>query len=197
MTQVTDITGVILAGGKNSRIQREKAFLPIGGVPLIDRQVALLQQHFSKLCIVTAKPQIRARFPRLTFAEDQFHDMGPAAGIHAALKVCQNEAIFVVACDMPSLNAELIEKMIAEYRRTRAQIVIPRHRKGIEPLHALYHVDCLAPLQHQLQQGVCQVRRFFSDLNVEYMDVLQEDSAAFSNINTQWELHASWQKVSE
>lgn len=196
MTHSNDITGVILAGGRNSRIQREKAFLPIGGVPLIDRQVALLQQHFSHICIVTAKPQIRARFPRLQFAEDQFAHMGPAAGIHAALKNCITEAVFVVACDMPCLDGTLIERMVAHYRSSHAQIVIPQHTKGIEPLHALYHVDCLVPLERQLHQGICTVRHFFDEMNVHYMDVSQRDSSVFCNINTQWDLQASWQKTS-
>lgn len=197
MKRATDITGVILAGGRNSRIQREKAFLPVGGVPIIDRQVTLLQQHFRDVCIVTAKPQIRARFPGLQFAQDQFAEMGPAAGIHAALKACRNKAVFVVACDMPCLNSQLINRMIAVYRQTGAQIVIPRHQKGIEPLHALYGADCLAPLQQQLQQGVCQVRHFFVGMDVCYVDVSQEDSTAFHNINTQWDLQASWPETGE
>lgn len=185
---VNDITAVILAGGKNTRLNQEKSLLKIRGTCLIDKQVELLNKLFANILISTGKELIKNRFPHIRSIEDEFKDCGPLGGIQAAMKHCEKEAVFVFACDMPSLQADLIMRQIEIYRNIDAEIVVPRHAEGIEPLHAIYSVKNLPYLESCLQNGSYSVRSFYKNAKIEYYDLERENISCFFNINTHSDL---------
>jgi molybdenum cofactor guanylyltransferase len=188
MIKSSDITAVILAGGKNSRIQQEKSLLNIRGTYLIDRQVELLSTIFEQIIIVTAKDIIKNRFPAIRTIEDEFFDCGPLGGIHAAIKNSRSEAVFVFACDMPNLSREIINKQIETYHNTPEDVLVPRHEEGIEPLHAIYSSSNLPFLEKCLNNRSYSVRSFYQKSNTRYLDFDKKEIPYFFNINTHSDL---------
>ena len=184
MKRTKDITAVILAGGKNSRLQVEKSLLTIDGCHLIDRQVMLLKEIFEKIIIVSSKIEIKHKFPDLKIVEDKFKDCGPLGGIHAAMQEADTNSIFVFACDMPFLNKKTIHKQIAVFQNSNIQILVPRNSNGIEPLHAIYSVSNIKQLENCLNTKRFSVRSFYEKSKTSYIDFNDSHRKDFYNINT-------------
>ena len=186
--KITNITAVILAGGKNTRIQQEKSLIKIQGNHLIDQQVKLLDSIFENIIISTSKAAIINKFPALQTVEDEYIDCGPLGGIQAAMKLAQTEAVFVFACDMPYLDTNVILRQIDAYRNSNVDIMVPKHEEGIEPLHAIYSRTNLPFLEECLKNGRYSVRSFYARSNAGYLDFEKKYINNFYNINTQRDL---------
>jgi len=163
------MTAVILAGGKSSRINKDKTFLKIGDSFLLERTVFLLEDLFSEIMIVSSNKFLRKKFKDYKIISDEFVDCGPLGGIHVALKNAREKALFVFACDMPNLNPQVIQRQVAAFANSNYEAIIPRHAQGIEPLHAIYAKSCLPAIEKQLRNGNKSVRSFFPDIKVKYL----------------------------
>ena len=109
-----DITGVILAGGKSSRMGVNKSFLELGNQSIIERIVDLMKSFFSEVIIITNTPD-EYKFLNLPLYKDIYKWKGPLAGIHSGLLNSKTEQNFVISCDVPLMNKEMIEYII-EYK---------------------------------------------------------------------------------
>ena len=180
------VTGVILAGGLSSRMGSNKALLPYKSgrcIEVIHRWLAAL---FDEVIVVTNTPEQYAFLP-CRKVMDIHPDMGTLAGLHAGLYHSTSEHIFAVACDMPYLNSALISRIAA--LGDGSAVVIPEGDKGLEPLHALYGKECLAPMERSLLAGKRRIVSFFPEVAVRYLSrdaVAGLDPAfdSFRNINT-------------
>lgn len=121
--QADKATGIILAGGRSTRMGRNKALLPIAGKPLV-RHLAegMLALGIARI-VVACGPE--ARGPEygallrdlpgdVVMAADHYPDCGPLAGLHAALSAMPEPGGygFVMACDMPVIAVTLFERML-------------------------------------------------------------------------------------
>jgi molybdopterin-guanine dinucleotide biosynthesis protein A len=179
-----NISAYILADGENSRIGTEKGLLQINNSTILGKTILLLYKIFPRVKVVSTKQQLRSQFSKHQFLEDIYPNCGPLGGIHAALQDCP-EAAFIVACDMPSLNREMIEEQLHKFEQTVPQALIPKHATGIEPLHAVYSKSCLAAVEEQLQKRNYSIRSFYQNIKAEYWQISGRKAACFFNINTQ------------
>lgn len=108
-----DITGIILSGGKSSRMGENKSFLKIGNMTVIERTVNLMRSLFDRVIIISNEPELYFNLNVEIFT-DIYKDVGPLAGIHSGLKHSFTENIFVISCDIPLMNSDMI-KSIIEY----------------------------------------------------------------------------------
>jgi molybdopterin-guanine dinucleotide biosynthesis protein A len=187
---VTEVAGVILAGGKSSRYGRNKALETIEGVRLIERVVRILEVTFAHLVIVTNTPQDYS-YLGLTMVEDRIKGLGPIGGIHTGLESIEEDAAFFAACDMPFLNRALIHHMLDSMHDFDA--VIPRLGWRMQTLHALYHKRCLPYIRELIERGEYQVFRFFPKVHIRYVDeeeirAFDPDLRSFFNVNRPEEL---------
>lgn len=106
-----DITGIILAGGKSSRMGVNKALLPLNGNPIIEHIASLLKSLFPSVILITNKPEDYLFLGLETFL-DIYPGRGPLAGIHSGLIHSKTERNFVISCDVPLINEELIEYIV-------------------------------------------------------------------------------------
>lgn len=187
---IEDITALILADGKNKRLRKEKAFIDVKGNLLIDKIVSEVSDLFEHLIIASTKKSLTNRFPELIFASDEYKDAGPLAGIHVGLKSATTKAVFVFACDMPALNAEIILRQCDQFRHSKSDVFVPRHKDGIEPLHAIYTKECVPYIESCLGKKDFAVRSFFDDIVLKYFEVNPKESRCFRNINTVADLEA-------
>jgi molybdopterin-guanine dinucleotide biosynthesis protein A len=178
------MTGIVLAGGKSSRMGREKALLTWQGKPLAQRVVETLQVIFPAVRVVTQSDAVAeaAGVPPLA---DRFPERGPLGGIHAALTEIGD--CFVCATDMPFLNADFIRHLcdLSE----NFDVVVPRVAGRPETLHAIYKATCLPVIERQLDEGINKVAAFFPRVRVRFVEEeecrrFDAELKMFMNVNT-------------
>jgi len=181
---IDSITAVILAGGKSSRMGRNKALLPIEGKPLIEHIQKRLSEIFSQIVISTATANA---FPQLQLPEvvDRYAETGPLGGITSVLESGLSP-IFCVACDMPFLNRELIEFQCSILDR---DAVIPVWDGRPEVLHSVYRATLLPAFQHGIKESLYKISDSLEESNIRYLleeEIRRYDPNGFSfrNINT-------------
>ena len=185
-------SGVILAGGRNSRFSgRNKALIRVGGKRIIDRTYVLFKDLFEEIILVTNDPlqYIEWNFDIVT---DIFSLQSALAGIHTGLFFTTNPYAFFAACDTPFLKRELVETIL-EKIEPGVDIIIPETSEGLEPLCAAYSKQCLKPAEQYLAQRKFKIRQFFQKVRVKKLSekILREkdpDLLSFFNINTPEEL---------
>lgn len=193
-----DINAIILAGGKSRRMGgKDKAFLKIGETTFIERIINRLKYIFSQIIVVINSSQ-RPLFQNThyRFIEDIKPDQGPLMGLYTGLSYLrQGEDIypfsrsdynFVVACDMPFLNQDLIRYMISQTRGY--DVVTLMRNKNIEPLHSLYSSTCLHVIERQLKTNNHSLVSIYPKLDVRYIkerEIIKYDPdyLSLSNLN--------------
>ncbi len=183
---MTDLTTVIMAGGKSSRMGTDKSFIPLLGKPMIEHVLDAVAGLSQKQILITNKPADYA-YLDLPLYGDIYPDNGPLGGFHSALYHAATPYILIVACDMPWLNRSLLEYMISI--RETADIIVPRWEKYPEPLHAIYSQNCLDPITDNLESGLLKLTAFFGKVTVNYLErktIAHYDPTgqSFQNVNT-------------
>lgn len=162
---LTDVTGVILAGGRSRRMGRDKATLPVDGQALFERVLGVLQPLFPAILIAGDRPDLCR--PQVPCVPDLYPGSA-LGGLYTALQAAATPFIFVVACDMPFADPQLIRAILA--RREGHDVVVPRTPSGLEPLFALYGKECLMPMRALLEAGRFRIYDFFPQVRVRYLD---------------------------
>ena len=184
------MTGIILAGGKNKRIGQNKSFLKVGNRTIIERVVSTLSKIFNEIIIISNTPE-----PYRSFGLKIYSDMIPGknslGGIYTGLSVSSSQHNFFVACDMPFLNENLIKYMAESINDS--DIVIPKTKKGYEPLHAIYSKSCIPFIKKQIDQNQLKIIDFFPYVTVKKIetgeiDICGPEHTAFLNLNTEQDL---------
>lgn len=185
---IHNISGVILAGGANKRFNGiTKANIVIDGKTIMSRIIYTLKDLFEEIIIVTNTPEEFKEDISYKIITDKILKAGPLGGIHAALKTSSKEAMFVFAGDMPLLDKKIIIRQIEFYNSHKCDILIPRIKTYIEPLHAIYNISIFETLEDYLTGNQdYAVRRFCKRQNVLYMqfDSSEDIRNAFININS-------------
>ncbi|HEX9191645.1 MAG TPA: formate dehydrogenase accessory sulfurtransferase FdhD [Candidatus Deferrimicrobiaceae bacterium] len=184
--RIPGVTGVILAGGNSRRMGSDKALLPHHGCRLIEAIHRRMAELFEEVVVVTGAPG-RYDFLPCRRVPDLFEGMGALGGIHSGLSHSGTDLVFVVACDMPNVNAELVRNLCG--LADGADAVVPEGEKGLEPLHAVYRKSALPAIERSLRDGERRVVSFFDRVTVRRVaveEVSRFDPSldAFRNINT-------------
>jgi molybdopterin-guanine dinucleotide biosynthesis protein A len=183
------MTSIVLAGGKGERLGRDKTLEKVGRHTLIQRIMDCLVLICDEIVVVIAPGQPE---PSLSIEArvvvDLYPGRGALGGIYTGLVASDSFYNLVVACDMPFLNPSLLRYLIQV--SPGFDVIIPRDREGkLEPLHALYSKNCLAPINKQIQQGELKLDGFLGQVKVRYVDETETDEfdpkhLSFFNINT-------------
>jgi molybdopterin-guanine dinucleotide biosynthesis protein A len=144
-----DVTGIILAGGKSSRMDLNKSTLKINGITIIERITKLLKKLFPEVLIVSNETNTYS-FLGLPVYEDIFKYKGPLAGIHSGLLHSKCKTNFIISSDLPFITDELI-KYIIDYK-TDKPVTVSRATGFIQPLAGKYSIDCLPVIEEILNQ---------------------------------------------
>jgi molybdopterin-guanine dinucleotide biosynthesis protein A len=184
------MAGVILTGGSSKRYGKNKAFLEIGGIRLIDRITEVMKNIFKRVILVTSEKK-GYEYLGIPMVEDLIKGLGPIGGIYTGLMSMSAQAGFFVACDMPFINKQLVHYMVGIQDNHAA--VVPSVANDIEPLHAIYAQSCLGPIRNLIDSKRYQVRLVYDQISVRYVKEGEirrfgSPSRAFLNINTPDEL---------
>jgi molybdopterin-guanine dinucleotide biosynthesis protein A len=174
-----DLAAAILAGGRASRLDGvNKGTLMIGRSAIIDRQLDTLRQVAREIFVV-GREDVEWTSRGLPVVADEIPGAGPLGGIYTAILRSPRERTLVVACDMPFLSSTLLRALAAV---KDADVVIPRHRNGYEPLCAIYSRACAKDIRQRLAHGINEASRLPAGVRVTEFDV--ETETFFVNVNT-------------
>lgn len=186
------VSGVILAGGRSSRMGTDKSMLVVNGKRIIDHAVETLQSICAEVIIVSNHSN-KYSLEGTIEASDIYTGMGPMAGIHAGLSHSNYEQVFIMACDMPFVSRQLI-RLVLE-RSYGYDISIPRIADVPQPLFGTYHRSCLPVVEQCLQTDIRSVMDLLPLLRVHYVDIqdLAGANPAYHlmNLNTPAEYQAA------
>ena len=172
----SDITGVILAGGKSSRMGVNKSFLKLGNQTIIERIAELMKSIFSEVLIITNTPD-EYKFLNLPLYEDIYKWKGPLAGIHSALTHSQTEKIFVLSCDVPLMSKKMIEYII-EYKSDKP-IVFCEAAGYHQPLVGVYSKNILSEIENIISNNEMSDKSFHQYLNSVTAQIIHPEQLSF------------------
>lgn len=165
--------GFVLCGGRSRRMNpagdqvldaaSDKALLPFGDRPL----VVLMAERVKGVCGNATLVGPRARYAHLGLpvVEDIYPEAGPLGGLHAALSNSHGAWSLVLACDMPNVSCEFLQRLAGIARNSSADAVVPEARpSGFEPLCGLYSAACLPDVESELRAGHYKFLRYLEAL---------------------------------
>jgi molybdopterin-guanine dinucleotide biosynthesis protein A len=177
--------GLVLAGGRSSRMQRDKATLEYrAGETQIDAAMNLLEGRVARAFVSVRADQAgdpaRARYPRIV---DRGGVEGPIAGIVAALAEHPGAAWLVLACDLPFLDAATLDVLLASRDPDADATAFRSSHDGLpEPLCAIYEPRAADKLAAHLAAGRNCPRKFLIHANTHLL--IQPNPRALDNVNT-------------
>jgi molybdopterin-guanine dinucleotide biosynthesis protein A len=182
------VYGLVLAGGRSTRMQRDKAAIEYGGRPQLHVAHALLAEVTGQ-CFVSVRADqaadpVRAGLPQVI---DGPLGEGPIAGIIAAQALHPGLAWLVVACDLPFLSAATLDDLLARRDATRLATAYTSSSDGLpEPLCAIYEPASRQPILDFIAGGRSCPRKFLLSHDAALLPL--PDPRALENVNTPAEL---------
>ena len=164
---VLNADALVLAGGLSRRMRTPKASLPINGVAMIESVLRVIEPIFRRTLVVS-RPDIALPSLEAEVVFDRFPDRGPLAGLISGLQATTARWCFVIGCDMPFLDSEVIRLMAGQLKS--AEVVAVRSSGRIQPLHAFYHRDCLGRGESLLREGVTSLMALHDQCQVKVVD---------------------------
>jgi len=176
----------VLAGGRSSRMGRDKALLPYRGGPLIE-SVARAVERAAGSAVLVGSPSRHGNlgFPVLP---DIYPGEGPLGGIltalqHANSSHTQSDWNLIVACDMPELDAAFLRGLVDAAAQSGADALVPRGPSGLlEPLCAVYHRRSRQALYAAFAGGIRKVTAAFEGLRIALWSA--SECQSLHNVNT-------------
>jgi len=181
------IGGIILAGGKSSRMGQDKALMKIGDKTLIEYVYEIINTFTSEILISSNTNDYS--FLNCEIIPDIYQNIGPMAGIHASLKNSKYDKNIVISCDTPFISKKIILELIKA--SSSYDITISRNNKFIEPLIGIYNKNILEYLDNAISNNKYSIQKFIHSSNHNIIDIdkiiLDESKNSFININNQKE----------
>jgi molybdopterin-guanine dinucleotide biosynthesis protein A len=197
-----DAAAFILAGGRSSRMGRDKAWLGLAGVPLVLRIARAVEPLVSSVTVIGHGASDAGRFEILGLAAipDRLparaasgeSSCGPLGGIVTALNATRCSWNLVLACDLPYITTAWLQWLLGRGSATEgtgAQAVVPERTGSVEPLAAVYRKECAQALAAALGRGVRKVSEALDDLRVARIPeaewrALDPEGNVLANMNT-------------
>ena len=178
------LLGLVLAGGRSTRMRSDKAALPYGGRNQLERAMALIAPHVSRAYVSVRADQssdpLRARFPQIP---DTHESLGPIAGLLAAQARHPEAAWLVLACDLPLLDELTLAHLVRSRAPERVATAYRSSHDGLpEPLCAIWEPRSAVPLTAYVASGRQCPRRFLLGEDTYLID--EPNPGALDNINT-------------
>lgn len=189
------MTGIILSGGKSSRMGENKAFVELGGERLLDRTITLFRDLFDEIILVTNDPRAYLDLD-LTIVTDIIPGKGALGGIYSGLFFARSERAFVAPCDMPFLDRSFITWMLS--KAADCDVLVPAPADGLQPLHAVYSRRCLPAMKKLIDDDRLQIKLLFKrcrtvEIPPQVLKPFDPEGIMFQNINSRGDLEEARQ----
>ena len=177
-----NIPAVIFAGGKSSRMGKDKALLPFG------TYTSLSAYQYHKLSQLFKSVYLSAKEHKFDFPckviEDKHQVYSPLAGFSTLFEVLkETDALFVLSVDAPLVGEEIIKKLMTIYTQHPSyDAIIAQSPQGIQPLCGIYTRGILPRIQHALEKNQHKLTALLQESHTLYVSFKEE--LPFANLNT-------------
>jgi len=192
---VEPVTGFVLAGGKSSRMGRDKAFLQLKGQTLLSLALEAASAVAASVWIVGSTAKFAAFGP---VVEDIYPERGPLAGIHGALASTATDLNLIMAVDLPFLQPNFLQYLISQARESPAVVVVPKTDGGLQPLCAVYRRRFVEVAERSLRAGRNKIDSLFAEVQTRPIEPEELERNGFQqemfrNLNTEQDWKAASQ----
>lgn len=178
-----NVKGLILIGGKSTRMGTNKSLLEFHGKPQKEVAKELLEKHGLETFFSVANPTKNSNE-----ISDTFLNLGPFGGICSAFQKDPNFSWLVLATDLPFVNEDLIKLLLQKRNPSKVATAIKgKNKEFVEPLITIYEPKAYPILLQYLAQGYSCPRKMLINNDVEIVEV---DDDLIRNINTPEEFEA-------
>ena len=186
MRDRNDLTGIVLAGGKSSRMGSDKAFLRLGPKRLIDYSLDLMQAITGRV-MISANGNGYDDFS-VPVIKDNYADIGPLGGVEACLRISETLDNLFIPCDTPFLTVGFWTHLLSF--ANDFDVVVPVSDDGkVEPLTGYYSRKVLPQIVVQIENGDYKVQNLLKLVRTKCLAV--DNQSVLTNFNTPRDLK-SW-----
>jgi len=169
---------------------RDKALIPLGGIPLIEHVLRRTAGLAEDVLITTNRPTNLA-YLGVRLVLDREPGAGALPGLLTALEAAHGETVLLLACDLPFVCRPLLEHLLSQ--APEAQVVVPQWNDNLEPLHAVYSRSCANAVRAAIRAGQQRVIDILPRVTQRVVDEaaiaqFDPDGWSFFNINTPQDL---------
>ncbi|MGI8501862.1 MAG: molybdenum cofactor guanylyltransferase [Hassallia sp.] len=186
MTNRRELTAIILAGGKSSRMGEDKALISIQGVPLLQRIYKIAEDCAATVYVVTPWEERYQNIlpPKCQFIKEALLSGGPLVGFAQGLAQVQTDWVLLLACDLPNLRVEVLQEWANQLDDVTDEAIaaLAHHIKGWEPLCGFYRRSCLPDLNNYIEQGGRSFQQWLNQHSVQLLPITEP--GMFFNCNT-------------
>ncbi|WP_412987717.1 molybdenum cofactor guanylyltransferase [Pontimicrobium sp. IMCC45349] len=175
------ITGIILAGGKSSRMGTDKGFLLLNKKPFVKYSIDALEPLVSEIIIVSDNEAYDAFGVKRV--DDIMKDAGPIAGIYSGLVASKNEYNIILSCDIPLVNSNLLKKLVLAIDDISEIIQVESNGKSM-PLIAMYKKACKDIFKEVFDTGERRLRMAIKACNSKNITLETKEEVLTTNVNT-------------
>ena len=172
------VTAIILAGGKSSRMGKDKGLISYKRKPLVEHVIHACTEVTSRILINTNNQDYS--FLGYKLISDRYIDLGPIGGIQAALEASETKDNIICPCDMPNILAETL-KTILDNKKGQMAVVAADPDGKFFPVFGYYNKSALAIIEHQINKGDYKLQNLLKKLDAK--TVVVSDLRELSNIN--------------
>jgi molybdenum cofactor guanylyltransferase len=181
-------TGIILAGGKSSRMGEDKGLVLLNGKPMVQYIIEALKEVVSEIIIISNNESYN-KFGIPVYA-DIIKDKGPVGGIYAGLHHSKTQLNFCISCDVPMISSDFILWLLK--RSGNASITLPMCEDKVHQMIGVYSKHVLSNFKESIEKEHLKLSQVNKDMACEIIDIEKEyanfDELIFRNINTKDEL---------
>lgn len=183
------VTGVILAGGKATRMGGlDKGLVQINGYPMIVLVMNALQPQVSKIFVnANRNKKTYGKFGHQVIADDLDGFQGPLAGMATAMKHASTEFVFTCPCDGPMLPGNIVERLYSELSRQHAEICVAHDGDRMQSVYALINCRLQESLRTYLADGGRKIENWYEKHAFVQADFSKAKNC-FLNVNRQSDL---------
>lgn len=169
---------VIFAGGKSSRMGKDKSLLPFGDyTTLSEYQQERLKPWFKKVYIAAKENKFDFN---CTCIEDKDDISSPLIGLRSILESIEEEEIFVLSVDAPFVDQNVIEQILND-NNPSFDAIIAKSGSGVQPLCGLYKKSMLPFIYRQLEEDNHKLQALLELANTHYVSF--DNDQPFTNLN--------------
>jgi len=183
-------TAIIFAGGKSSRMGRDKSLLSFGGYS------SLARYQYEKLSQIFNQVYISAKSDKFDFdvkvIKDNYKISSPLVGLISVFEQLDINEVFILSVDAPFVDKNIIEKLY-KLASPKSDIIIAKSPNGIEPLCGIYKKSILNKAKLFLKKNNHKLKTLLNELNTQ--EVYFENKDNFINLNYPYEYEYYFQNL--
>lgn len=181
----SEIEVFILAGGKSRRMGSDKGLVNFKGEPMIIHILRALENLHLSTSIISSNEEY-LKFGKPVY-QDIIPNKGPLGGLYTALELSKAPMILLLACDMPSLNLEALNRLLDT--ALFGKIVLSTDGKNISPFFSCYPQTLKADVKNAIECNELRLLEFVTKYTYALLDLSSGDnSIILQNLNTREDL---------